>query len=160
MPKKKSQRNPRPAITEPTKPVKPWVRWSAIIVILALLFSIMLAAMTSAPSSAATPSTSPSVCKPIDTDGDGIQNNSDSDIDGDGIVNGKDDDIDGDKIANSQDTDPAATNCEQSTEVPDLNEELNVDGTEKSTGFAWQWIVGVLAIGFGYLTLRQVRRRK
>lgn len=160
MPKKKSQRNPRVVVIEPSKPVKPWVRWSAIIVILALLFSIMLAAMTSAPSSAATPSGSPSVCEPIDTDGDGIQNNNDSDIDGDGIVNGKDDDIDGDGIANTEDTDPAATNCEQSTTAPDLNEELNVDGTQKASGFAWQWIVGVLAIGFGYLTLRQVRRRK
>jgi hypothetical protein len=160
MPKKKSQRNSRAVVSEPSKPIKPWVRWSAIIVILALLFSIMLAAMTSAPSSAATPATSPSVCKPIDTDGDGIQNNSDSDIDGDGIVNGKDNDIDGDGIENSKDTDPAATNCEQSTTVPDLNEELKVDGTAKSTGLAWQWVVGVLAIGFGYLTLRQVRRRK
>lgn len=160
MPKKKSQRNSRAVVTEPPKPVKPWVRWSAIIVIFALLFSIMLAAMTSAPSSAATPSTSPSVCKPIDTDGDGISNNNDSDIDGDGIVNGKDDDIDGDGILNATDTDPAATNCEQSTTVPDLNEELNVDGTAKSNGFAWQWAVGLLAIGFGYLTLRQTRRRK
>lgn len=161
MPKKKSQRNPRVEVAPPTKPVKPWVRWSAIIVILALLFSIMLAAMTSAPSSAATtPSQSPSVCKAIDTDGDGIQNNNDPDIDGDGIVNGKDDDIDGDDIKNADDTDPAATNCEQSTTVPDLNEELNVDGTAKNSGIAWQWIVGVVAIGFGYLTLRQVRRRK
>lgn len=160
MPKKKSQRSPRVEYSEASRPVKPWVRWSAIIVILALLFSIMLAAMTTAPSSAATPSSTPTVCAPIDTDGDGIKNNNDSDIDGDGIVNGKDDDIDGDNILNANDTDPAATNCEQSTTAPDLNEELTVDGKAKSNGFAWQWIAGVLAIGFGYLTLRQVRRRK
>lgn len=160
MPKKKSQRNPRVVVAPPTKPVKPWVRWSAIIVIFALLFSIMLAALTSSPSSAATPSASPTICEPIDTDNDGIQNNNDSDIDGDKIVNGRDDDIDGDGILNGADTDPAATNCEMSTTVPDLNEELTVDGKPVSNGLAWQWIAGVLAIGFGYLTLRQVRRRK
>jgi len=160
VPKKKSQRNSRAVIVEPSKPVKPWVRWSAIIVIFALLFSIMLAAITSAPAKAATPSVSPSVCMPIDTDNDGIQNNSDSDIDGDGIVNGRDEDIDGDGVVNGQDNDPAATNCEKSTTPPALNEELTVDGKPKNEGIAWQWIVGVLAIGFGYLTLRQVRRRK
>jgi hypothetical protein len=162
MPKKKSQRNSRAVIVEPSKPVKPWVRWSAIIVIFALLVSIMLAAISSAPAKAATiaPSASPSVCKPIDTDHDGIPNNQDSDIDGDGIVNGKDPDIDGDGIPNAQDTDPAATNCEQSTTPPALNDNLNVDGTQKVSGIAWQWVIGVLAIGFGYLTLRQARRRK
>jgi hypothetical protein len=158
MPKKKSQRNSRAEVVTPSTPIKPWVRWSAIIVILALLVSIMLATVSSAPASAA--STSPSACAPIDTDNDGIKNNSDADIDGDEIVNGKDDDIDGDGDANSTDTDPAATNCEKSTTVPELNEELTVDGTAKPVEVAWQWIVGVLAIGFGYLTLRQVRRRK
>jgi hypothetical protein len=158
MPKKKSQRNSRAEVVTPSTPIKPWVRWSAIIVILALLVSIMLATVSSAPASAA--STSPSVCAPIDTDNDGIKNNSDADIDGDEIVNGKDDDIDGDGDANSTDTDPAATNCEKSTTVPELNEDLTVDGTAKPVEVAWQWIVGVLAIGFGYLTLRQVRRRK
>jgi hypothetical protein len=158
MPKKKSQRNSRAEVVTPSTPVKPWVRWAAIIVILALLFSIMLAAVTSAPASAA--SASPTVCAQIDTDNDGIKNNSDSDIDGDGIVNGKDEDIDGDNLVNGSDTDPAATNCEKSTTVPELNEELTVDGTAKPVEVAWQWIVGVLAIGFGYLTLRQVRRRK
>ena len=158
MPKKKSQRNSRAVEAPVTKPVKPWVRWSAIIVIFALLFSIMLAAMTSTPAGAV--SESPSVCAPIDSDGDGIINNNDSDIDGDNIVNGKDDDIDGDAIMNSGDTDPAATNCEQSSTPPKLNENLNVDGTAKPVGFAWQWAIGLLAIGFGYLTLRQVRRRK
>jgi hypothetical protein len=158
MPKKKSQRNSRAEVVTPSTPIKPWVRWSAIIVILALLVSIMLATVGSAPASAT--SASPSVCAPIDTDNDGIKNNSDADIDGDEIVNGKDDDIDGDGDANSTDTDPAATNCEKSTTVPELNEELTVDGTAKPGEVAWQWIVGVLAIGFGYLTLRQVRRRK
>jgi hypothetical protein len=158
MPKKKSQRNSRAEVVTPSTPIKPWVRWSAIIVILALLVSIMLATVGSAPASAT--SESPSVCAPIDTDNDGIKNNSDADIDGDEIVNGKDDDIDGDGDANSTDTDPAATNCEKSTTVPELNEELTVDGTAKPGEVAWQWIVGVLAIGFGYLTLRQVRRRK
>lgn len=87
-------------------------------------------------------------------------NNSDADIDGDNIVNGRDEDIDGDGILNGEDNDPAATNCEQSTTPPALNEELTVDGTPKNSGIAWQWIIGVLAIGFGYLTLRQVRRHR
>jgi hypothetical protein len=160
VPKKKSQRNSRAVVVEPSKPVKRWVRWSAIIVIFALLFSIMLAAMTTAPSSAATPTQTPTVCAPIDSDSDGIMNNSDADIDGDNIVNGRDEDIDGDGILNGEDNDPAATNCEQSTTPPALNEELTVDGTPKNSGIAWQWIIGVLAIGFGYLTLRQVRRHR
>lgn len=160
MPKKKSQRNSREVVVQPARTVKPWVRWSAIIVIFALLLSIMLAAITSAPSSAATPTATATICKPIDTDGDGIKNNNDADIDGDNIVNGRDEDIDGDGVVNGSDNDPAATNCEQSTTPPALNEELTVDGTPKNSGIAWQWIIGVLAIGFGYLTLRQTRRRK
>lgn len=162
MPKKKSQRNSRAVTPTPnsTAPVKPWVKWSAIIVVLALLAAVMLAAMSAPPANAATPTASASVCNPIDSDTDGIQNNNDADIDGDDIVNGKDDDIDGDGIANSADTDPAATNCEQSTTPPVLNENLTTDGAPNVPQFGWQWIVGVLAIGFGYLTLRQVRRRK
>ncbi len=45
----------------------------------------------------------------VDTDGDGIENNEDSDIDGDEIVNGVDPDIDGDGIANEKDGDPVGT---------------------------------------------------
>jgi hypothetical protein len=160
VPKKKSQRNSRAVETTPPTTIKPWVKWSAIIIIVSLLAAVMLAAITSTPTNAATPSATPSVCKPIDTDNDGIMNNNDSDIDGDGTVNGKDDDIDGDGVLNSNDNDPAATNCEESTTPPALNENLNTDGSVKAPQFAWQWIVGVLAIGFGYLTLRQVRRRK
>jgi hypothetical protein len=159
VPKKKRQQ-PREVRSDSSTPTKTWVRWSAIIVILALLFSIMLAAITSAPSSAATPAQSPGICKPIDTDSDGTINNADSDIDGDGIVNGRDEDIDGDGFVNSKDNDPAATNCEKSTTPPTLNDDLTLDGESKSSGIEWQWIVGVVAIGFGYLTLRQVRRRK
>ena len=160
MPKKKSKRNSRAAAPAPSTPVKPWVKWSAIIIIVTLLAAVMLAAITSTPSSAATPTATPTVCAPIDTDNDGIMNNNDSDIDGDGIVNGKDDDIDGDGVLNADDNDPAATNCEKSTTPPALNENLTTEGTPKAPQLSWQWIVGVLAIGFGYLTLRQVRRRK
>ena len=106
MPKKKSQRNSREVVVQPARTVKPWVRWSAIIVIFALLLSIMLAAITSAPSSAATPTATATICKPIDTDGDGIKNNNDADIDGDNIVNGRDEDIDGDGVVNGSDNDP------------------------------------------------------
>lgn len=45
----------------------------------------------------------------VDTDGDGIENNEDSDLDGDGVVNGVDPDIDGDGIENSKDGDPVGT---------------------------------------------------
>ncbi len=158
MPKKKSQRKAVVPVEQSKTSVKPWIRWSAIIVIFALVFSIMLAAFSFAPASAA--SSSPSVCAPIDSDNDGIKNNADPDIDGDDTVNGLDDDIDGDGVENSKDSDPAATNCEESTTPPVLNENLNPDGTSKNVDFAWQWVVGALAIGFGYLTLRQARRRK
>lgn len=135
---------------------KKWVRWTAMIVVFAMLFSVILAAISSAPASAA--SASPSSCQPIDTDGDGIYNNDDPDIDGDGTMDGEDSDIDGDGIENKQDNDPASTNCEQSTTPPIM---IAPSGSvDLENGFAWQWIVGVLAIGFGYLTLRQVRRRK
>ena len=156
MPKKKSQRKSREVVADQSTPIKPWVRWSAIIVILALLFSVMLAAMTVTPASAA--SASPTICAPIDTDGDGIYNNNDPDVDGDGIVDGKDSDIDGDGIENAQDNDPASTNCERSTTPPIM---MPPSGSASAaTGIAWQWVIGVLAIGFGYLTLRQTRRRK
>lgn len=164
MPKKKSQRKPAAQVQSAPAKVKPWIRWSAIIVIFALLFSIMLATISSAPAGAATATPTPLVtlteCPAIDTDADGIPNTADSDIDGDGIVNGLDEDIDGDGIANANDNDATSTNCGQSTTPPKLNEELNPDGTEKPFTFSWQWAVGILAIGFGYLTLRQVRRRK
>lgn len=139
-------------------PNKKWVRWAAIVVILAMLFSVMLAAITSAPVSASAASATPTVCEPIDTDGDGIYNNDDPDIDGDGTVDGEDSDIDGDGIANAQDNDPASTNCEMSTTPPIMIPPAG--SVDLANGFSWQWIVGVLAIGFGYLTLRQVRRRK
>lgn len=45
----------------------------------------------------------------VDTDGDGIENNEDSDIDGDEIINGVDPDIDGDGIGNAEDGDPVGT---------------------------------------------------
>lgn len=156
MPKKKNQRKSREVVAEQSNTIKPWVRWSAIIVILALLFSVMLAAMSTTPASAA--SASPSICAPIDTDGDGIYNNNDPDVDGDGIVDGEDGDIDGDGIENAKDNDPASTNCEQSTTPPIM---MPPSGSASpSAGIAWQWVIGILAIGFGYLTLRQVRRRK
>lgn len=156
MPKKKNQRKSREVVAEQSKTIKPWVRWSAIVVILALLFSAMLAAMSTTPASAA--SASPSICAPIDTDGDGIYNNNDPDVDGDGIVDGEDGDIDGDGIENAKDNDPASTNCELSTTPPIM---MPPSGSASaSAGIAWQWVIGILAIGFGYLTLRQVRRRK
>ena len=162
MPKQKKKYVPKREATASTEPAgaKRWVRIAAITVIVALLFSVMLAAISSTPSKAATPTPSATTCAPRDTDGDGIINNNDPDIDGDGIVNGKDADIDGDGIPNAQDPDPASTNCEKSTTPPVLNNDLTVDGKQVSTGFAWQWALGILAIAFGYLSLRRARRRK
>jgi hypothetical protein len=159
VPKKKSQRKSLPQPTNNVSTTKPWVRWASIVVVLAILISVMLAAMSTSPSSAAT--NAPVImCEPNDTDSDGIMNDNDSDIDGDGLVNAQDDDMDGDGTMNADDTDMAATNCGMSTTKPNLNEELNHDGSPRTSEFSWQWAVGLIAIGFGYLTLRQTRKRK
>jgi hypothetical protein len=110
-----------------TMNVKPWVRWLAIGIILALATSVLAGAITAAPAQAAESSASPSVeeIMPIaetncllDNDGDGVANPDDTDIDGDGTVNGDDEDIDGDGITNFEDGDPAATNCNDDAEPP------------------------------------------
>ena len=97
------------------------VRIAAITIVLALLLSLLAGAFSVTPSQAAEPGgvvksvqilhadDSP-VGTGIDTDGDGIINNEDSDIDNDGLVNANDGDIDGDGISNFDDGDPAATN--------------------------------------------------
>lgn len=163
MPKKKQKRKPSSAAyvaqTErTTSQLKARViKWASISVILAILLSLMIAAISASPSQAAT--ASPTVCAPIDTDGDAITNDVDSDIDGDGTVNGLDDDIDGDKILNVNDTDPAATNCGADAPVPAFNNESD-DDDEGNLLVRLVAVVTVSALGIGYILLRRVRRNK
>jgi LPXTG-motif cell wall-anchored protein len=97
-------------------------------------------------------------CAQIDSDGDAITNDLDSDIDGDEIVNGLDDDIDGDKILNGADGDPAATNCGKNAPPPVILPEPENSST--SSDSSWIAIVGVALLGFAYLVLRRVRSSK
>lgn len=93
------------------------VKTGAIVIVLALVLSLLAGALSFSPAQAAgMGEANKSVqiqntdVEPIDTDGDGIQNNEDPDIDNDGIVNANDSDIDGDGTGNFEDGDPAATN--------------------------------------------------
>ena len=168
MPKKKSKAK-RAVLeaeqldTRPTLRAR-MVRWAAISVILALLLSLLVAAISVSPSSAATP-TPQAACAQIDTDGDAITNEIDPDIDGDGVVNGLDEDIDGDEIVNSMDTDPASTNCYDTGVLPimpavPLDELPESEDSEMSVGTTWIAIIGVALLGIGYLVLRRVRTSK
>ena len=150
-----------------TMKVKPWVRWIAIGIILALASSVLAGAITSAPAQAVESSASPSVeeIMPIaevscllDNDNDGVANPDDPDIDGDGAVNGEDDDIDGDKILNGEDGDPAATNCGKNAPPPVILPEPENSSTGSDS--SWIAIVAVALLGFGYLVLRRVRASK
>ena len=92
------------------------VKTGAIVLVLALLLSLLAGAFSVAPAQAANSAKSfhsvqisANEPKIVDTDGDGIENNQDSDVDGDGIVNGEDPDIDGDGIENFDDADPIDT---------------------------------------------------
>ena len=168
MPKKKSKRRQTTAINEDQLYEARYsrrnrmVKWASISIIIALVMSLLAAAVSVAPSSAATrpfaSSESPTPCLPIDTDGDGQTNDVDSDIDGDGIVNGLDDDIDGDGIPNVSDTDPAATNCGKNAEPPLIQPEPET--SESQTDTTWIGVIGVALLGFGYLVLRRIRRAK
>ena len=168
MPKKKSKRKATSAPNEDQRYEARYsrrnrmVKWASISIIIALVMSLLAAAVSVAPSSAAsrpfTSSESPTPCLPIDTDGDGITNDVDPDIDGDDIVNGLDEDIDGDGTPNVSDTDPAATNCGADAELPLIQPEP--ENSESQTDTTWIGVVGVALLGFGYLVLRRFRRAK
>jgi LPXTG-motif cell wall-anchored protein len=168
VPKKKSKRKQTSALNEDQRYEARYsrrnrmVKWASISIIIALVMSLLAAAVSVAPSSAAsrpfTSSESPTPCLPIDTDGDGITNDVDPDIDGDDIVNGLDEDIDGDGTPNVSDTDPAATNCGADAELPLIQPEP--ENSESQTDTTWIGVVGVALLGFGYLVLRRFRRAK
>jgi LPXTG-motif cell wall-anchored protein len=168
VPKKKSKRKATSAPNEDQRYEARYsrrnrmVKWASISIIIALVMSLLAAAVSVAPSSAATrpftSSESPTPCLPIDTDGDGITNDIDPDIDGDDIVNGLDEDIDGDGTPNVSDTDPAATNCGADAELPLIQPEP--ENSESQTDTTWIGVVGVALLGFGYLVLRRFRRAK
>lgn len=161
MPKKRQKRKPANAAyiaqTEnSTSTLKQRViKWASISVILAILMSLMIAAISVSPSSAATPA--PTVCEPIDTDGDAITNDVDSDIDGDDIVNGLDEDIDGDNIVNTKDSDPAATNCGFNAPPPTLRPVADSEAQDPSV---WVASATIALLGVGYILLRRIRRKQ
>lgn len=168
MPKKKLKRKQTGALNEDQRYEarssrrNRMVKWASISIIIALVMSLLAAAVSVAPASAATrpftSSESPTPCLPIDSDGDGIVNDLDPDIDGDEVVNGLDEDIDGDATPNVSDTDPAATNCGQNAEPPLIQPEP--ENSESQTDTTWIGIIGVALLGFGYLVLRRIRRPK
>ena len=123
------------------------VRWAAISVILALLLSLLVAAISVSPSSAATP-TPQAACALLDTDGDAITNDIDPDIDGD-------------EIMNSMDTDPASTICNDTGVLPimpavPLDNLPESKDAEMSADTTWIAIIGVALLGIGYLMFRRV----
>ena len=129
-------------------------RLVAIWIILSLILSLLVGAlsMTPTPVNAAPASvTSDKVYASFDSDGDGIENNLDTDIDGDGILNFNDSDIDGDGVANFEDGDPAQTNGFDS-EKPSRPGSVEVLGVqfESLAGVIW---VGVMIGGGIFLTL-------
>jgi hypothetical protein len=155
VPKQRKKRKPNNAAqvaSTTSRGTSKWVKYSAIIVILMLMLSVLVGALASSPAKAASFTPNPS-CSPIDTDGDGIYNNEDPDIDGDNIVNGKDPDIDGDGIANAQDSDPAATNCGADAPLPKLGNGIDV----ASPTFRISSILVILVSAVGYLLLRSRR---
>lgn len=138
-----------------TSSVKPWVRWIAIGIILALATSVLAGAITATPAQAVESSASPLIeeIMPIseascllDNDIDGVPNPEDTDIDGDGTVNGEDDDIDGDGITNFEDGDPAATNCNDDAEPPLMVQTSILSGADDG-------VVVTLGIAFALLAL-------
>ena len=171
MPKPRKKRKPAPS--RPTAPSNRsqqyprWIRYSAAVIIFLLLLSALVGALanvpaeaaTSEPTSSATFSPLPS-CAPIDTDIDGTPNNTDPDIDGDGVVNGNDDDIDGDGILNAGDGDPAATNCEASTQVPINISTYSELAENPSPLVRFTAIVAAVSAGVGYIFLRRRRGKK
>ena len=171
MPKKKQKRKPQNAAlvaqTESTQSLlkKRVIKWASISVILAILLSVMIAAISASPSRAAelrtgTPSPIPTLCSSIDTDGDAITNDVDSDIDGDGTVNGLDTDIDGDGIVNEKDGDPAATNCNDNGPLPILPKPTTENDDESNLLVRIVGVIVVAGLGIGYLVLRRIRGKK
>lgn len=163
MPKKKNPRKPARAAyvaqTESTSSVlkKRVIKWASVSVIVAILLSLMIAAISASPSQAAE-ATPAAACVIPDTDGDAITNDVDSDIDGDEIVNGLDDDIDGDGIDNAKDGDPAATNCNDSAAPPVLPGDSESQEGDEVIRYVAAIVVG--ALGIGYIVLRRIRGAK
>jgi hypothetical protein len=163
MPKKKSKRKPISVMNEDQRYEarssrrNRMVKWASISIIVALVMSLLAAAISISPSSAQMLSSTPTACAEIDTDGDAETNSVDSDIDGDGTVNGLDDDIDGDGLANAEDSDPAATNCGANAPLPVLFEE---NEPTENTQPVWPVIFVLVAAAAGYLVLRRLRSKR
>ena len=120
MPKKLKSRKPATPNYDGASPRRPrrdrLVRAVSMLLVFGLVATFLIGALAGSPAGAVERSLGAGASQQqigkvfaYDTDGDGIENNDDSDIDGDGIVNGVDPDIDGDGIANEKDGDPVGT---------------------------------------------------
>jgi hypothetical protein len=127
----------------------------AIWLILSLILSFLIGALAITPSPAGAAETPAAV---VDTDGDGIENNQDSDVDGDGFVNGEDEDIDGDGIANFDDADPIDT-TDIDSNAP--QKPIRPAGVQEEQAQIWWAILGGTLAGlvgvFSYFRLRKNR---
>ncbi len=139
------------------------LRWGVVLAALAaIMLAILLAVFPPNPNSShAAEDPDPVATTQIDTDGDGIINNEDSDLDGDGIVNGLDDDIDGDGVENFSDGDPANTNGVDGTAPKPVQQPL-IPSQIDSPALRIAVASGLVAIGAGvwFLTRRLNRNRK
>jgi len=137
------------------------LHWVSIAIILALILSLLVGALSvtpTAPASAAGFSAYSADSELVDTDGDGIENNADSDVDGDGIVNGEDPDIDGDGIENFDDADPIdTTDVDSNAPQKPIRPEGAGDIFDQST--AWIWFCG-FAIVFAAISAWLLAKRR
>lgn len=126
------------------------IKTGAILIVVAQVLSLLAGALSFSPTTPATAAESQSVqiyaedSVPVDTDGDGLENNVDPDVDGDGIVNGEDPDIDGDGIENFDDADPIDTNDIDSN-APE--KPIRPAGSSESIDQDQAWIVaGIIGV--------------
>ena len=139
------------------------LRWVSISIILALILSLLVGALSvtpTVPASAAGFSAHSTDSELVDTDGDGIENNADSDVDGDGIVNGEDPDIDGDGIENFSDADPIDT-TDVDSNAPEKPIRPVGAGDIFVQSTAWIWIsLSLVAASVISASLLAKRRKK
>ena len=142
------------------------IRLVAISIIAALLLSLLAGALsfTSSPTASAAETKSVQIHSAdqelVDTDGDGLENNQDSDVDGDGIVNGEDPDIDGDGIEKFDDADPIDT-TDVDSNAPEKPIRPPGAGDTFVQSTAWIWIsLSLVAASVISASLLAKRRKK
>lgn len=143
------------------------IKTGAILIVVALVLSLLAGALSFSPSAPATAGESQSVqiyaadSEPVDTDGDGIENNVDPDVDGDGIINGEDSDIDGDGIENFEDADPIGV---LGIDSKGPVKPIRPAGSEApiTEASSWIWISALTALLalIGALVLARIHRKR